>query len=117
MSKDCKNDLYFEKIYFSYNDHQNKKEIYKNLNLTIKKELVTVIMVTHSIEEAALLSDEVLVTGRAPINVIKRYIPPKCIKADSWPKLGLRKSLKNKKFLNYVKSIRDASYKVIEKEN
>ena len=31
-------------------------------------------MVTHSIEEAALLSDEVLVTGRAPINVVKRYV-------------------------------------------
>ena len=37
MPKDCKNDLCFEKIYFSYNNNQNRKEICNNLNLTIKK--------------------------------------------------------------------------------
>ena len=74
-------------------------------------------MVTHSIEEAALLSDEVLVTGRAPINVVRRYIQPKCTKSESWQKLGFRKSLEDKTFLNYIKLIRDMSYKVMEKEN
>ena len=33
MSKDFKNDLCVKKIYSSYNDNQNKKEICKNLNL------------------------------------------------------------------------------------
>ena len=102
---------------FAALDNLSREIIGTELTSIIKKELVTVVMVTHSIEEAALLSDEVLVTGRAPINVIKRYIQPKCTKLKSWQKLGFRKSLEDKKFLNYIKSIRDTSYRVMEKEN
>ena len=65
---------------FSALDNLSREIISTELTSIIKKELVTVVMVTHSIEEAALLSDEVLVTGRAPINLIKRYVQPKCIK-------------------------------------
>ena len=102
---------------FAALDNLSREIIGTELISIIKKELVTVIMVTHSIEEAALLSDEVLVTGREPINVVKRYIQPKCTKSESWQKLGFRKSLDDKVFLNYLKLIRDASYKVMEKEN
>ena len=52
-----------------------------------------------------------------PINVIKRYTQPKCRKAVSWQELGFRKSLEDKEFLNYIKLIRDTSYRVMEKEN
>ena len=65
---------------------------------------MTVIMVTHSVEEAALLSDEVLVTGIAPISVIKKFVPPKNSRDLSWQKIGLRKSLQNKDFQNYMYS-------------
>jgi ABC-type nitrate/sulfonate/bicarbonate transport system ATPase subunit len=102
---------------FAALDNLSREIIATELISIIKKELVTVIMVTHSIEEAALLSDEVLVTGRAPIDVVKRYVQPKCTKADSWQKLGFRKSLEDKNFLNYLKLIRDTSYKVMEKDN
>ena len=84
--------------------------------ILVKKEDVTVIMVTHSIEEAALISDEVLVTGLAPINVIKKFNPPKCKSSVSWQKLGLRKSLEDKSFVMYLKLIRDTSYKALQKE-
>ena len=102
---------------FAALDNLSREIIATELTSIIKKELGTVIMVTHSIEEAALLSDEVLITGRAPINVVKRYIQPKCTKSDSWQKLGFRKSLEDKTFLNYLKLIRDTSYKIMEKEN
>ena len=73
-------------------------------------------MVTHSIEEAALLSDEVLVTGTAPIKVINTFNPPKSLNNQSWQKLGLRKSLQDKSFNEYLKLIRDTSYSVMQKE-
>ena len=73
-------------------------------------------MVTHSIEEAALLSDEVLVTGMAPIRVIKKFTPPKSINNKSWQQLGLRKSLQHRSFNGYLKLIRDTSYQVLEKD-
>ena len=101
---------------FAALDNLSREIISTELISIIKKELVTVVMVTHSIEEAALLSDEVLVTGRSPINLIKRYVQPKCIKSDSWQKLGLRKSLEDNNFLNYLKLIRESSYEVMEKE-
>jgi ABC-type nitrate/sulfonate/bicarbonate transport system ATPase subunit len=102
---------------FAALDNLSREIIGTELTSIIRKELVTVIMVTHSIEEAALLSDEVLVTGKAPINVVKRYKQPKCTKSESWQRLGFRKSLEDKNFLNYLKLIRDASYRVMEQEN
>ena len=101
---------------FAALDNLSREIISTELISIIKKEAVTVIMVTHSIEEAALLSDEVLVTGLAPINVIKSFIPPKSKNSESWQKLGLRKSLEDKCFLKYLKSIRDTSYKALQKE-
>src|SRR6056300_527434 len=77
---------------------------------------MTVIMVTHSVEEAALLSDEVLVTGIAPISVIKKFVPPKNSRDLSWQKIGLRKSLQNKDFQDYITLIRDTSYKVLKRK-
>ena len=77
---------------------------------------MTVIMVTHSVEEAALLSDEVLVTGIAPISVIKKFVPPKNSRDLSWQKIGLRKSLQNNDFQDYIKLIRDTSYKVLKRK-
>ena len=73
-------------------------------------------MVTHSIEEAALLSDEVLVTGIGPLRVIKKFNPPKGLNNQSWQNLGLRKSLQVKSFNGYLKSIRDTSYSILQKE-
>ena len=101
---------------FAALDNLSREIISAELISIIKKEAITVIMVTHSIEEAALLSDEVLVTGLAPINVIKSFIPPKSKNSESWQKLGLRKSLEDKCFLKYLKSIRDTSYKALQKE-
>ena len=101
---------------FAALDNLSREIISTELISIIKKEAVTVIMVTHSIEEAALLSDEVLVTGLAPINVIKSFIPPKSKNSESWQKLGLRKSLEDKCFHKYLKSIRDTSYQVLQKE-
>ena len=74
-------------------------------------------MVTHSIEEAALLSDEVLVTGIAPIRVIKTFTPPKSVNNQSWQNLGLGKSLQDKSFNDYLKVIRDTSYSVLQRKN
>jgi ABC-type nitrate/sulfonate/bicarbonate transport system ATPase subunit len=102
---------------FAALDNLSREIVATEIASVIKNELVTVVMVTHSIEEAALLSDEVLVTGKAPINVVKRCMPPKCEKAQSWQKLGLRKALEDKRFQNYLKLIRDTSYKVMNKEN
>ncbi|MDC0093005.1 ATP-binding cassette domain-containing protein [Alphaproteobacteria bacterium] len=102
---------------FAALDNLSREIIGTELTSIIKKELVTVVMVTHSIEEAALLSDEVLITGKAPISIIKRYTQPKCTKSESWQKLGYRKSLEDKEFLNYIKLIRDTSYRVMGKEN
>ena len=99
---------------FAALDNLSRENISTELISIIKEEAVTVIMVTHSIEEAALLSDEVLVTGLAPINVIKSFIPPKSKNSDTWQKIGLRKSLENKSFYNYIKSIRDTSYQALK---
>ena len=101
---------------FAALDNLSREIISAELISIIKKEAITVIMVTHSIEEAALLSDEVLVTGLAPINVIKSFIPPKSKNSESWQKLGLRKSLEDKCFHKYLKLIRDTSYKALQKE-
>ena len=101
---------------FAALDNLSREIISAELISIIKKEAITVIMVTHSIEEAALLSDEVLVTGLAPINVIKSFITPKSKNSESWQKLGLRKSLEDKCFHKYLKSIRDTSYKALQKE-
>ena len=73
-------------------------------------------MVTHSIEEAALLSDEVLITGISPIKIIKKFTPPRRTNNQSWQKLGLRKSLQDKSFNDYLKLIRDTSYTALDKE-
>ena len=99
---------------FAALDNLSRENISTELISIIKEEAVTVIMVTHSIEEAALLSDEVLVTGLAPINVIRNFIPPKSKNSESWQKIGLRKSLENKSFYNYIKSIRDTSYQALQ---
>ncbi len=101
---------------FAALDNLSREIISTELVSIIKKESLTVLMVTHSIEEAALLSDEVLVTGIAPIRVIKKFTPPKRVNNQSWQKLGLRKSLQDKSFNGYLKSIRDTSYIVFEKE-
>jgi len=101
---------------FAALDNLSRETISTELTSIIKEEAITVIMVTHSIEEAALLSDEVLVTGLAPINVIKNFNPPKNKGSLSWQKLGLRKSLENKYFHKYLKSIRDTSYQALQKE-
>ena len=101
---------------FAALDNLSRETISTEFISIIKEEDVTVIMVTHSIEEAALLSDEVLVTGLTPINVIKNFIPPKCKNSESWQKLGLRKSLEDKSFNKYLKSIRDTSYQALQKE-
>ena len=101
---------------FAALDNLSRETISTGLISIIKEEAVTVIMVTHSIEEAALISDEVLVTGLAPINVIKKFNPPKCKSSVSWQKLGLRKSLEDKSFFMYLKLIRDTSYKALQKE-
>ena len=101
---------------FAALDNLSRETISTELTSVIREEDVTVIMVTHSIEEAALLSDEVLVTSLAPINVIKKFNPPKSKSSVSWQKLGLRKSLENKCFHKYLKSIRDTSYQALQKE-
>ena len=102
---------------FAALDNLSREIISTELTSIIKKNSLTVIMVTHSIEEAALLSDQVLVTGTAPIRVIKKFTPPKSVKNQSWQELGLRKSLEDKDFNGYLKSIRDTSYLALEKEN
>ena len=99
---------------FAALDNLSRENISTELISIIKEEAVTVIMVTHSIEEAALLSDEVLVTGLAPINIIKNFIPHKSKNSVTWQKIGLRKSLENKSFYNYIKSIRDTSYQALK---
>ena len=101
---------------FAALDNLSRETISTGLISIIKEEAVTVIMVTHSIEEAALISDEVLITGLAPMNVIKNFNPPKCTSSVSWQELGLRKSLEDKRFHMYLKSIRDTSYKALQKE-
>ncbi len=101
---------------FAALDNLSREIISAELVPIIKKEALTVIMVTHSIEEAALISDEVLVTGIAPVNIIKKLTPPKRDNNQPWQKLGLRKSLQNKSFNDYLKLIRDTSYSVLEKE-
>ena len=69
------------------------------------------------IEEAALLSDEVIIMGGNPLRLIKRCIPPKLNGFKSWQKLGLRKSLEVDSFQYYLKIIREKSYEIIEKGN
>ena len=101
---------------FAALDNLSREIISTELVSIIKKNSLTVLMVTHSIEEAALLSDEVLVTGLTPLKVIKRFTPPKSENNHSWQKLGLRKSLQNKSFNGYLKLIRDTSYSVMQKE-
>ena len=98
-------------------DNLSRELIASELVAIIKKELGTVIMVTHSIEEAALLSDEVLIMGGHPLRLIKRCIPPKLNGSKSWQKLGLRKSLEVDSFQYYLKLIREQSYKIFKKGN
>ena len=94
-------------------DNLSRELIASELVAIIKKELGTVLMVTHSIEEAALLSDEVLIMGGNPLRLIKRCIPPKLNGSKSWQKLGLRKSLEVDSFQYYLKIIREKSYEII----
>ena len=101
---------------FAALDNLSREIISTELVSIIKKNSLTVLMVTHSIEEAALLSDEVLVTGTAPLRVINKFSPPKNLNNQSWQNLGLRKSLQDKSFNDYLKSIRDTSYSVLQKE-
>ena len=101
---------------FAALDNLSREIISTELVSIIKKNSLTVLMVTHSIEEAALLSDEVLVTGMAPLRVINKFNPPKSFNNQSWQNLGLRKSLQDKSFNSYLKSIRDTSYSVLQKE-
>lgn len=101
---------------FAALDNLSREMISIELVSLIKKKSMTVIMVTHSIEEAALLSDEVLVTGITPISVVKKFIPPKNKGDLTWQKLGLRKSLQDKDFQGYIKLIRDASYQVLKRK-
>ncbi len=101
---------------FAALDNLSREMISTELVSIIKKNSLTVLMVTHSIEEASLLSDEVLVTSIAPIRVIKKFTPPKSDCNQSWQKLGLRKSLQSKSFNGYLKLIRDTSYSVTHKE-
>ena len=101
---------------FAALDNLSREIISTELVSIIKKNSLTVLMVTHSIEEAALLSDEVLVTGMAPIRVIKKFTPPKSLNNQTWQKIGLRKSLQDRSFNRYLKLIRDTSYQVLEKE-
>ena len=101
---------------FAALDNLSREIISTELVSIIKKNSLTVLMVTHSIEEAALLSDEVLVTGIEPLRVIKKFNSPKYFNNQSWQKLGLRKSLQDKSFNGYLKSIRDTSYSVLQKE-
>ena len=101
---------------FAALDNLSREIISTELVSIIKKNSLTVLMVTHSIEEAALLSDEVLVTGTAPLRVINKFNPPKNLNNQSWQNLGLRKSLQDKSFNDYLKSIRDTSYSVLQKE-
>ena len=102
---------------FAALDNLSREMISTELVSIIKKKSMTVVMVTHSVEEAALLSDEVLVTGMAPIKIEKSFLPPKNRTGISWQQIGLRKSLQNKDFQNYIKLIRDTSYKVFKKES
>ena len=101
---------------FAALDNLSREIISTELVSIIKKNSLTVLMVTHSIEEAALLSDEVLVTGMSPLRVINKFNPPKSFNNQSWQNLGLRKSLQDKSFNSYLKSIRDTSYSVLQKE-
>ena len=101
---------------FAALDNLSREIISTELVSIIKKNSLTVLMVTHSIEEAALLSDEVLVTGIEPLRVVKKFNPPNYFNNQSWQKLGLRKSLQDKSFNGYLKSIRDTSYSVMQKE-
>ena len=101
---------------FAALDNLSREIISTELVSIIKKKSLTVLMVTHSIEEAALLSDEVLVTGTAPLRVIDKFNPPKSFNNQSWQNLGLRKSLQDKSFNGYLKLIRDTSYSILQKE-
>ncbi len=101
---------------FAALDNLSREIISTELVSIIKKKSLTVLMVTHSIEEAALLSDEVLVTGTAPLRVIDKFNPPKSFNNQTWQNLGLRKSLQDKSFNVYLKLIRDTSYSVLQKE-
>ena len=101
---------------FAALDNLSREIISTELVSIIKKNSLTVLMVTHSIEEAALLSDEVLVTGIEPLRVIKKFNPPIGLNNQSWQNLGLRKSLQDKSFNGYLKSIRDTSYSILQKE-
>ena len=100
---------------FAALDNLSREIISTELVSIIKKKSLTVLMVTHSIEEAALLSDEVLVTGTAPLRVIDKFNPPKSFNNQSWQNLGLRKSLQDKSFNGYLKLIRDTSYSILQK--
>ena len=49
------------------------------------------------------------------MKVVKKFTPPKSVNNQTWQKLGLRKSLQDKSFIGYLKSIRDTSYLVLER--
>ena len=100
---------------FAALDNLSREIISTELVSIIKKNSLTVLMVTHSIEEAALLSDEILVIGMAPLRVINKFNPPKSLNNQPWQNLGLRKSLQDKSFNGYLKSIRDTSYSILQK--
>ncbi len=102
---------------FAALDNLSRELLSAELVSIIKRKSITVLMVTHSIEEAALLSDEVLITGLAPIKIIKKFTPPERENNKTWQELGLRKSLQDKSFNDYLKLLRDTSYSVMEKEN
>jgi len=61
---------------FAALDNLSREMISTELVSIIKKKSITVVMVTHSVKETAIQSNEVLVTGIAPIKIEKSFIPP-----------------------------------------
>ena len=74
---------------FAALDNLSREILGTELTSIIKKELATVIMVTHSIEEAALLSDEVLVTGKATNKYCKKICSTKMYKIRIMAKIRI----------------------------
>lgn len=57
----------------------NKEIIIKNLKDILKKEKRTVILVTHDIEEALLISDKIYVLGNSPVEIKKIFSNDKIV--------------------------------------
>ena len=57
----------------------NKEMIVKNLKDILKKEKRTVILVTHDIEEALLISDKIYVLGNSPVEIRKIFSNDKIV--------------------------------------